>query len=131
MPDYFTAHGIQFERTGSCTNCGGCDSDCSNCPHGKLTDGKWLCEIYETRGEVCKYCTENKDSSWYRDGKEVTHQVCIDFPNHPWLNVVRKGVCTYQFRRVDNKSMDTLPFVKSTFIDEDPYPKETDGIRSR
>ena len=65
---------------------------------------------------MCDYCTNNSESRWYNDGKDVTHQVCVDFPDHPWLHVVRKGLCNYQFKKVNNQSMDDLPFVDGKFI---------------
>ena len=114
----FKVHGIDFERTGDCTQCGGCDAECSTCPHGELKGKKWYCSIYDpdTRGKVCDYCTNNPDSSWYRNGDPVTHQVCIDFPDHPWIGVVRSGECAYKFTRKDTQSMDTVPFVDGKFI---------------
>jgi len=114
----FKVHGIDFERTGNCNQCGGCDHECSICPHGELKNGKWDCNIRtpDIRSKVCEHCTTNIDSHWYKEGKNVTHQVCIDFPNHPWLNVIRSGKCAYNFTRKDNNSMDNLPFVKGGFI---------------
>jgi hypothetical protein len=41
----------------------------------------------------------------------MTHQGCIDFPDNPWINVVRDGVCAFTFERKDGGSMDDLPFL--------------------
>ena len=107
----FTVHGITFVRSGKCTNCGGCDSKCGVCPHGKRVDGVWYCSIYEKLGEYCETCTFNKDSFWYHNGESVNHDICKTFPNHPWIKVVRNGKCTYKFVRKDGKSMNSIPFV--------------------
>jgi len=91
-------HGVNFVRTGSCNQCKGCEPDCIACPHGeRKADGKVYCKIQDTKEDVCDYCTNNSDSEWYKKGREVTHQVCIDFPDHPWLGVIKKGICNYKF----------------------------------
>ena len=91
----FTVHGKRFKRTGSCNQCSGCYNACINkCPHGEPTgDGGARCTIYDRRGEVCEECDKY--------GFKVTHQVCIDFPNHPWLRVIEDGVCNYTFTKVE------------------------------
>ena len=104
-------HGLEFIRTGSCTLCGGCDHECSQCPHSKPVDGTWLCGIQGSKAEVCQLCTSDKTSPFYDQGKPVTHEVCEGFPQHPWLTVVREGKCGYKFSRVDGKPMDTIPFL--------------------
>ena len=104
MADKFKAHGCEFIRTGKCNQCSGCDHVCMSCPHGeRRKDGKVYCKIQNTKGEVCDYCTNNPDSKWYKNGDEVTHQVCIDFPNHPWLGVIKKGICNYKFKPITKK----------------------------
>jgi len=94
----FSVHGVKFVRKGFCNQCGGCDRECLECPHGeRREDGKVYCKIQDHKSEVCEYCTNNPESSWYRDGKPVTHQICVDFPNHPFLDVIKSGKCNYKF----------------------------------
>lgn len=108
-------HGIRFIRTGECTHCGGCDSDCLACPHGeKRDDGKVYCKIQETKTEVCEYCTNTPNTKWYDDGRKVTHQVCADFPNHPWLRVITSRKCSYKFEVV-KEDEDKLTVLNDTW----------------
>lgn len=103
-------HKIPFERIGSCNQCDGCREDClDECPHGTLVDGKSFCTIYETRHLVCKTCSDE-----FHGGKEITHQICNEFPNHPWLDVIKRGICNYAFTRLDEEgevSNEPLPFM--------------------
>jgi hypothetical protein len=34
---------------------------------------------------------------WYNNGRKVTHQTCADFPNHPFLRVIKEGICGFKF----------------------------------
>jgi len=99
-------HGIKFNRSGSCKQCGLCG--CNRCPHGVLKDGKWTCSIYETREEVCKPCSEKK-------GKDMTHQQCIDFPNHPFLWVINQKKCGYTFTPVKQEDQTKLDKLEVKF----------------
>lgn len=103
----FTVHGIEFERAGSCNRCGECN--CAKCPHHIPDGGGSLCAIYDSRHLECKPCSEKKFN------RSVTHQGCIIFPDNPWINVIRRGVCGYTFKRTDGGSMDDLPFVDGKF----------------
>lgn len=105
----FKVHGIEFIRTGKCNQCGGCADKCIECPHGVAIDSGAKCTIYQKREKHCEICSEiyNKPS---------THQICIDFPNHPWLHVIRRGVCGYKFKRVDGKSMDKTIFMDGKYL---------------
>ena len=43
----------------------------------------------------------------------MDHSVCIRFPDHPWLSVIKNVECTYEFTRLDedgNISLEPLPF---------------------
>ena len=91
-----TSHGIGFVRTGECSQCGACG--CEPCPHLGYKHKKPVCEIYETRGDLCSQCG-------------TTHQGCIDFPDNPWIYNVRDGVCAFSFERQDSGDMDDLPFL--------------------
>ena len=94
-------HGVPFIRTGSCRRCGACNCEKFNCPHFSWDfEHKTLCSIHNTLTEVCKICTHDKKSGWYRQGKPVIHQACADFPNHPWLNVIKEGKCGYIFTEI-------------------------------
>lgn len=103
-------HGITFIRTGSCHQCGACGCDKWPCPHldlvGVLKDGKFRCLIYEHRENVCKECG---DTIFFEEN--FTHRGCIQFPDNPWIRVVREGKCGYKFERADGGSMDDLPFL--------------------
>ena len=105
----FKVHNIEFIRSGSCNQCGGCGDKCVKCPHGEPYKDGSKCTIYDTRNLHCKECSEI-----HREF--INHQICIDFPNHPWLDVIRRGICSYKFERVDGGSMDDLPFVSGKFL---------------
>ena len=92
----FRVHGYTFIRSGECARCGRCG--CDGCPHYIVEHDKATCTIYDKRAEYCPTC-------------ETTHQICIDFPDHPWLHVIRDGVCAFTFERDDGGSMDDLPFL--------------------
>lgn len=90
QPDSATheAHGLRFIRTGSCNMCGACgcdtDDDGAPCPHLKIAGPNQSCKIYDTRDQMCAECGHD-------------HQYCIDFPSHPWVEVVRTGQCGFHF----------------------------------
>lgn len=113
MEETHRVHGIPFNRKGECNRCDGCRKGClEDCPHGMSDGGKPFCGIHETRHLVCRECSEAESQEGQK--KEVTHQVCIDFPDHPWLDVIKRGVCNYQFTRLDeegNVSDEPLPFM--------------------
>lgn len=103
-------HKIPFNRTGKCNRCPGVHPApcCIDCPHFAVVGGVNTCLIYDKRHEVCKECTDADGAA------EITHQACIDFPNHPWLWVMKEGKCSYQFTRLDkegNVSVEPLPFI--------------------
>jgi hypothetical protein len=79
MGTIFKAHGISFIRTGKCRRCGACEK--KNCPHFSMVDGLATCAIHE--GD--------------------RPQVCVDFPNHPFLGVIQSGVCGYKFKPLTKK----------------------------
>ena len=109
MAENFIVHGIQFTRIGTCNQCGGCGKKCLVCPHGESHREGSKCTIYDSRHLHCEECSKIH-------GEPINHQICIDFPNHPWLDVIRRGICSYKFKRVDGKSMDSLPFVDGKFL---------------
>ena len=80
-------HGIAFERTGACNRCGVCcvDEDCS---HYAVVDELPTCLIYNQRHNDC-------------GEHDYSHAMCITFPDHPWLKVIKKQECSYQFARLD------------------------------
>ena len=94
----FTVHGITFIRSGECSQCGACGCDRDGCPHFMIKQGVPTCKIYTKRDQYCNVCG-------------MTHQGCIDFPDNPWIYVVRDGICAYTFERKDGGSMDDLPFL--------------------
>ena len=109
MKTLYTVHGINFERTGECNQCKGCSDRCIECPHGESTETGSKCTIYDTRHLYCSECSKIHQ-------RPFTHQGCIDFPNHPWLHVIRDGICNYKFKRIDGKSMNDLPFMNGRFL---------------
>ena len=96
-------HGIAFHRTGLCNRCIGRESCCPrDCAHLEYKDGGDWCVIHGRQHLPCS-CGES-------------HQVCIDFPDHPWLRVVKSGQCSYKFIRLDesgNVSLEPLPFMET------------------
>ena len=48
--ELFKVHNIEFGRSGTCNQCGGCARECLVCPHGE-SDGKGgsICTIYDSR----------------------------------------------------------------------------------
>ena len=91
MATTHTVHGVDFTRSGSCNRCPGISAPCCiDCPHLEFKDGVNTCLIYKKRDITCKSCSDIK-------GKDVNHNVCIEFPDHPWLNVIKKNQCSYTF----------------------------------
>jgi hypothetical protein len=90
-----TVHGIKLSRSGACNRCSSLKVApcCLGCPHFKRVNNINTCLIYATRGDVCAVCSEGQP-------KPVTHQVCIDFPDHPWLSVIKEGKCSYSFQGI-------------------------------
>jgi len=95
-----------FERTGKCDQCIGCEHDCEECPHGERRGSKMYCKVYDTRGDVCEYCTNTEGSIFYNNGKDVTHQTCVDHPAHPNLYVIKNDICAYKFEPVTQDDAD-------------------------
>lgn len=96
--DLFDVHGFTFVRSGECLQCGLCGCEKLGCPHFEWRGSKAHCRIYKDRADHCDVCG-------------MTHQSCIDFPDNPWIWVVRDGQCGYTFERVDQGNMDDLPFL--------------------
>ena len=97
--DEITVHGETYIRSGTCIPCEGCFNACVNkCPHGiDNGDGTPRCGSHEAKGHVCEPCTDENM------GRRVDHQVCVDFPDNPFLDVIRSGVCAYEFRPKDDR----------------------------
>lgn len=74
------AHGVLFVRSGSCKQCGVCEDGA--CSHWDAESK--LCLIYEDREAFCEECG-------------YTHHNCATFPIHPWVDVIKEGVCGYTF----------------------------------
>ena len=87
-------HGIPFHRIGECNRCIGEKSCCSHdCPFLEHRGGGEWCGIH---------------------GHDLRPQVCKDFPDHPWLHVIKDGKCSCQFIRLDadgHFSSEPLPFM--------------------
>jgi hypothetical protein len=97
----FTCHGVTYVRSGSCHRCGSCEKP--ECPHLSWDNqGKALCGIHNRLGKklyFCSDCQNDIDGIWGSRGLTVsiTHMICFDFPNHPFLRVIRDGICGYTF----------------------------------
>lgn len=81
-------HGIPFHRIGECKRCGSC---CG----------------------VCEYLNEDGSCLTYPECPAYNNDLRERFPDHPWLRVIREGVCGYQFVRLteEGERDDTpLPF---------------------
>jgi len=89
-------HGVIFKRSGECNRCPATQPApcCLGCPHFEIRGGKNTCMIYNKRADVCTVCSAAA-------GRDVTHQVCIDFPSHPWLRVCTDGLCCYVWEAYD------------------------------
>lgn len=95
----FRVHGCTFIRTGSCNRCPGINpaSCCTDCPHLKVVDNVNTCLIYDKRKQKCEKCS--KEQKQY-----VDHSICIMFPNHPFLKVIKDKECSYKFEAIpENK----------------------------
>ena len=87
-----TVHGVPFVRSGICNRCPGISAPCCiGCPHLEFKDGINTCLIYNTRDINCGECCKSLGK------KKYNHSVCIRFPSHPWLNVIKKDQCSYTF----------------------------------
>lgn len=105
-------HGINFHREGECNRCGACACEKFGCPHFSWEGDLATCDVVD-KYAVCPVCTGNPDGPFYREGKDITHAECGDFPNHPFLRVIKDGVCGYTFKRLNDKeevSIEPLPF---------------------
>jgi len=82
-------------RTGECNRCGQCCID-EKCVHLKFENNLAICTIYNDRDKLCDICNEKL----VKLGKEkkYTHKVCIDFPNHPYLNCLKTRKCGYKWQ---------------------------------
>ncbi len=105
---YITTHkinGISFNRCGTCNRCGICCKD-EQCPHYVIVNNLPSCLIYDKREQKCEECSKIRK-------KYIDHKICIKFPDHPWLKVIKKKECSYKFIRLDeagNVSNIPLPF---------------------
>ena len=95
-------HSVAFHRSGECNRCGACNCEKLNCRHFSWDEkGLVTCDIHDKKTEVCKECTNDKDAFCYMNGALVTHQMCEDYPDHPWLTVIREGKCEFRFEKID------------------------------
>jgi hypothetical protein len=97
----FICHGVTYIRSGSCHRCGSCEK--LECPHLSWDDeGKAVCNIYEELQNpvfFCKICKTDTNAYFYKNkpSYKVKHAICKTFPNHPFLRVIRDGICGYTF----------------------------------
>ena len=106
MPDLTTTntvHGIKFNRSGSCNRCpkekeAPC---CLGCPHFKNIEGVNTCLIYDKREQICEECSIGRPI-------KRTHINCINFPDHPWLGVIKNGKCIYKFETINSTELSKL-----------------------
>ena len=101
MSTIITIHGKTYRRTGKGLRCGACGCEKLGCLHFEWQDGLATCRIHNNRDkEICEECSENLSK---KCGKKaiISHKTCPDFPDHPELNVIKNGVCGYQFEEID------------------------------
>jgi len=77
------SHGIRYEKTGKCLRCGKCEK--KNCPHFSMVGGLATCDTYEYGDYIEKRCHV--------------------FPDSPFCEVVRKGICGYKFKPVTDEDI--------------------------
>ncbi len=54
--------------------------------------------IYYKRDQICDECTKKLGGiAEGRAGGDRDHKVCINFPDHPFLNCLKNGKCGYKF----------------------------------
>ncbi|OFW53983.1 MAG: hypothetical protein A2163_07890 [Actinobacteria bacterium RBG_13_35_12] len=95
MPDItFSTKQFNFTRSGECNRCGQCCIS-DKCPHFKWVDGVATCLIYDKRDQECEECKIKLG----KQGKSFTHKVCINYPDHPFLNCLKTGKCGYSFTK--------------------------------
>ena len=83
-----------YIRIGHCNNCGFCcRKNHIDCPHLITTNETTSCSIRDKLSEICEVCSERL----YKGKKKMTHKVCIDFPDHPYLGCLKTGKCGYRF----------------------------------
>jgi len=88
----FETENFRWRRIGTCNQCGWC---CEKCPHLTFEDGKAICLIRNKLDQNCDICSAKMIEMG--KSKRYNHKVCIDFPNHPFLNCLKSGKCGYKF----------------------------------
>jgi len=91
----FSTKQFIWTRTGECNRCGQCCID-EKCPHIAKVKGVWTCLIYDKRDQDCEECNKLFGVEG-RAGGSRNHKVCINFPDHPFLNCLKSGKCGYKF----------------------------------
>ena len=94
----YEVHGVLFKRTGSCTRCSG--DCCLGCSHYRVINKIPTCTIYTKSNEFCKEHGE-------------THEVCIKFPDHPFLTVIKNGKCAFKFEEIKTSEISKFEELKS------------------
>lgn len=105
----YHSHGVNYIRTGSCRQCGACEKE--TCPHFSMEGDVSVCAVHDKKGQFCKSCTEDKSGYWYNPKRQINHQECADFPDNPFVRVVREGICGFKFKpetEADRKKHETL-----------------------
>jgi len=92
IPPPFMTSSTVYARSGSCNRCGDC-CIVDKCPHIKKVKGVWTCLIYNTRDQECESCKILLGKT----DRSYTHAQCEDFPDHPYLNCLKTGLCSYVF----------------------------------
>lgn len=88
-----------YIRIGQCNQCGWCCEQ-EQCPHLAYKDEKAICLIRDKLEQPCDICSA--DLIKLGKAKRRTHKVCIDFPNHPYLNCLKYCKCGYKFIGINN-----------------------------
>ena len=96
----FTVHGVTYIRSGECSRCGTCCRE-KTCLHF-IDETPATCDVFKDRNKTVFFCSEcetNSSAYFYKDkpGYQVKHTICNDFPNHPFLAVIKNVICSYIF----------------------------------
>jgi hypothetical protein len=53
--------------------------------------------VHETKTEVCEICTNDPKAYAYNPKQATDHKGCAEFPTHPFLRVIKEGLCGFSF----------------------------------
>jgi len=105
----FETKQFTWTRIGECNHCGLCcidtdkDGKVIECPHLVWVKGKSTCSIHDRLDQDCEECNKIFDVEG-RAGGSRNHKVCINFPDHPFLNCLKSKKCGFSFIKTIKES---------------------------